>query len=85
MKPRGNEIGSLNYCIMLKFNRHIGSTATDVPVKFQSNRKILNTNLAALKLREILKYILLDIETGPRILNQTGLVQMIQQSIFACL
>ena len=38
-------IGSLDYCIALKFDRHIGSSAADVPVKSQSDRTILNTNL----------------------------------------
>ena len=38
-------IGSLNYRIALKFDRHIGSSAAEVPVKFQSDRTILDTNL----------------------------------------
>ena len=29
----------------MKFDSHIGSTAAEVPVKFQSDRTILNTNL----------------------------------------
>ena len=50
----------------LKFDRHIGSTAAEVPVKFQSDRTILNTNLAASRLDEILrKDVFSDIETGP--------------------
>ena len=50
----------------MKFDRHIGSTAAEVPVKFQSDRTILNTNLAASRLYEILrKDVLSDIETGP--------------------
>ena len=32
----------------LKFDRHIGSSAADVSVKFQSDRTILNTNLMCL-------------------------------------
>ena len=40
--------------------------AAEVPVKFQSDRKILNTNLAASRLYEILrKDVFSDIETGP--------------------
>ena len=39
--------GTLNCCIALKFGSHIGSNAAEVPVKFQSDRTILNTNLAA--------------------------------------
>ena len=50
----------------MKFDRHIGSTAAEVPVKFQSDRTILNTNLAASRLYEILrKDVFSDIETGP--------------------
>ena len=50
----------------MKFDRHIGSTAAEVPVKFQSDQTILNTNLAASRLYEILrKDIFSGIETGP--------------------
>ena len=56
VKSRSREIGTLNCCIALKFDRHIGSTAAKVPVKFQSDRTILNTNLAASRLYEILLY-----------------------------
>ena len=45
MKSRSHEIGNLNYHIALKFDRHISSTATEVPVKFQSDCAILNTIL----------------------------------------
>ena len=67
VKSRSHEIGTLNCRIALKFDRHIGSTAAEVPVKFQSDRIILNTNLAASRLNEILrKDVFSDIETGPR-------------------
>ena len=57
----------LNCRIALKFDRHIDSTAAEVPVKFQSDRTILNTNIAASRLYEILrKDVFSDIETGPR-------------------
>ena len=60
-------IGSLNHCIALKFDRHIGSSADEVSVKFRSHRIILNTNLAPSRLHEILQYgVLSDTETGPR-------------------
>ena len=50
----------------MKFERHIRSTAAEVPLKFQSDRTILNTNLAASRLDEILrKDVFSDIETGP--------------------
>ena len=66
MKSRSHEIGTLNLCIALKFDRHIGSTAAEVPVKFQSDQTFLNTNFAASRLNEILrKDIFSDIETGP--------------------
>ena len=65
VKTQSREIGSLNYCMALKFDRHIGSNAADAPVKFQSDWTVLNTNLAALRLHKILqKDALLDIETG---------------------
>ena len=54
----------------MKFDRHIG-TAAEVPVKFQSDRTILNTNLTASRLYEILrKDVFSDIETGPCALSQ---------------
>ena len=50
----------------MKFDGHIGSTAAEVPVKFQSDRTILNANLAASRLYEILrKNVFSDIETEP--------------------
>ena len=53
MKSRSGEIGSLNYSIALKFDRYLGSCATEVPVKFQSGRTIININLVDLRLHEI--------------------------------
>ena len=47
VKSRSGENGSLNYGIALKFDRHIGSSVPEVSVEFQSDRTILNTNLAA--------------------------------------
>ena len=45
-------------------------TAAEVPVKFPSDRTILNTNLAASRLYEILrKNVFSDIETGPCVLS----------------
>ena len=64
---QSQEICTLNRFIALKFDRHIGSNATEVPVKFQSDLTILNTNVAASRLEEILrKDVFSDIETGPR-------------------
>ena len=39
--------GCYNDFIALQFNRRLGNAATDVPVKFQSDRKSLNPNLTA--------------------------------------
>ena len=73
---RSHEIGNLNCRIALKFDRHIGSTAAEVPVKFPSDRTILNTNLAASRLYEILrKDVFSDIETGPCSLLDTYMDQ----------
>ena len=66
VKSWSHEIGTLNCRIALKFDRHIGSTAAGVAVQFQSDRAILNTNLAVSRLYEILqKDVFSDIETGP--------------------
>ena len=48
-KSRSRKIVSLDYRIALKFDNPIGNTAADVPVKCQSDRTFLNTNLAALR------------------------------------
>ena len=45
----------VNYCITLKFDLHIGRSAAKLPVKFQSDQIILNTNLATSWLHEILQ------------------------------
>ena len=56
VRSQSREIGNLNYRITLKFDRHISSTAAEVPVKFQSDCTIPNTNLKRLfRLCEILQ------------------------------
>ena len=48
------------------------SAAADVPVILQSDWTILNTNLAALRLHEILQQeVLSDVETGPCLLTES--------------
>ena len=42
-----SKIGSSNYRIALRFYMQMGSPTVEVPVKFQSDRPILSTNLAA--------------------------------------
>ena len=54
-KSRSREIGCYNDRIVLKFDRHLGSIAAEMVVKFQSDWKSLNTNLAASRLHEILR------------------------------
>ena len=62
-----------NCTISLKFDRHLGRSAAEVPVKFQSNAIISSTNLAASRLNEILRWdVLSDVETGPRIQTLTS-------------
>ena len=39
----------------MKFDRHLSSTAADVPVRVQSDRESLNLNLAASRIHEILR------------------------------
>ena len=48
VKPRRREIRCSNGRIARKCDGHLGSAATEVPVKFQSDRKSLTPNLAAL-------------------------------------
>ena len=55
VKSRSHEIGCCNYRIAIKFYRHLGSAAAEVPVKFQSDWKSVNPNLAASRLHEILR------------------------------
>ena len=42
--------------IPLKFDRHLGSAAVELPAKFQSDGKSLNPNLTAPRLHEALRY-----------------------------
>ena len=55
MQSRTREIGSLNYRMALEFDKHIDGTAVEVPIKFHWDRAILNTNLVASRLYEILQ------------------------------
>ena len=78
VKSRSREICIKNCSIALKFDRHFGSIAADVPVKFQSDTTILSTNLVASRLHEILrKDVFSDIETGPWYL---GVILVSQQA-----
>ena len=52
-KSRSREIGCYDYRTALKFDRHLGSAAAEGPVKFQSDWKSLNPNLAISSLHEI--------------------------------
>ena len=45
----------VNIDIAFRFDRHIDSSAADVPVNFQSYRTIFNANLAASRFCEILQ------------------------------
>ena len=40
----------------MKFDRHLGSAAAELPVKFQSEWKSLNLNIVASRPREILRW-----------------------------
>ena len=72
-KSQSHETGILNCCITLKPDRHISSTAAEVPVKSQSDRTIPNTNPAAPRPYEIpRKDVPSDIETGPCILERSN-------------
>ena len=53
MKPWRHEIQVKTLPIALKFDRHLGSNAAELPVKFQSDTIIITSNLAASRLPEI--------------------------------
>ena len=55
VKSRSREIGCCNNPVALKFDRHLGSDAAESPVKFQSDWKSLNPNLAASRRYDILR------------------------------
>ena len=55
VKSRSREIECYNDRFAMKFDRHLGSAAAVLPVKFQSDWKSLNPNLPASRLREILR------------------------------
>ena len=55
VKSRSLEIGCHDNHIALKFGMHLNSGAAEVPVNFQSDRISLNPNLAASRLRKILR------------------------------
>ena len=56
VKSRSRDIGYYHDRIALKFDRHLGSAAAKVAFKIQSDCESLNTNRAAVGLREILQY-----------------------------
>ena len=55
-KIRSREIKCHNGRFALKFDKHLGRTAAEVPVKFKSDWKSLYPNLAASSLHEILRW-----------------------------
>ena len=52
-KSRSREILVQTFTIALKFDRHIGSKAAEMPVEFQSDTIIITSNLATSRLHEI--------------------------------
>ena len=55
MKSRSRKILVQAHPIALKFDRHIGNSADEMPVKCQSDGIIIKPNLAASSLHEILR------------------------------
>ena len=53
VKSQSHEIGSSNHRIALKFDRRLGSSAAETPVKFQSDWILLILNLATSRRCEI--------------------------------
>ena len=56
MKSQSREIGNLYYCIALRFDMRLGSSAAEAPGQFQSDPTILSTNLAASRSCEVFMY-----------------------------
>ena len=54
VKSRSREIHVYTFTIVLKFDRHIGSSTVELSVKFRSDTNIITSNLAASPLNEIL-------------------------------
>ena len=52
-KSRSHEIRVQTFPIALKFDRHLDSSATERPDKFQTGTIIMSSNLAAVRLQEI--------------------------------
>ena len=50
---RGRDIRVYTFPIAVKFDRHLGSSAAEMPIKFQSDTIITTSNLAALSFHEI--------------------------------
>ena len=48
VKSRSRKIGVQTFAIALQFDRHLGSSAAEMPVKFQSNTIIMTSNLCPL-------------------------------------
>ena len=55
VKSRSHKIPSFTFPITLKFDRHLGSAAANIPVKCQSDTIIINFNLPASRLHRDLK------------------------------
>ena len=50
-KPRYSDLDFLTFLTALKFDRHLGSSVAEMPVKFQSDTIIITSNLAGSRLQ----------------------------------
>ena len=57
MKSRNRKIGCYYDRKALRFDRHLGSSAAEMPVKFKSDWKSLNLNLTASRLYDIIRLV----------------------------
>ena len=64
VRSHSHKIDSWNYCIALKFDRCLSSTAAEMPITFWSDQSIVNTNLKASRLRRSLYHVLSDSEAA---------------------
>ena len=65
VKSGSREICSLNHRIALKTDRRLGNTAAEAPIKFQSDRNILDTNHVTSRFLRYLCEMTLDFEMTP--------------------
>ena len=83
VKSRSREIRILTFLIAIKYDRHLGSRAAEMPVKFQIDTIIMTSNLAASRLHEIRRQDVLSLseERLRQLINHILVSQMILDTL----